>query len=211
MYFKTEGVILSSRNFSEADKILNVFTRDYGKMSCIAKGVRRPKSKKVGHAQSGNWCKIFVAKGKNIDVLTEIEVKRPFGFENLTLAKIAQIYHLLELVDFLTEQNQKNSQAFYLLINFLEKINQNSNFQLLLAVFKVKLLNSLGFFSNQYLKNSKNREFFKIIQEEDFKDIEAKINLSNQNYLKLLVFLDSIVENLAQRKLKTSRFAYGQI
>jgi DNA repair protein RecO (recombination protein O) len=44
----TKAVVLSRRNFAEADRILTVITPEHGKMSLIAKGVRRPKSKLAG-------------------------------------------------------------------------------------------------------------------------------------------------------------------
>jgi DNA repair protein RecO len=41
----TTGIVLSRRDFQEADRIITVLTPDHGKLSFIAKGVRRPKSK----------------------------------------------------------------------------------------------------------------------------------------------------------------------
>lgn len=210
-YIRTEGVILSHKNFSEADHLLTIFTRDKGKISCIAKGARRPRSRKSGHVQLGNWCKIFVAIGKNIDILTEVETKRPFGFEKLSPAKAVQIYHLLELTESLTETHQKNIAIFSLLVNFLKKINNDENFNLISTVFKVKLLSNLGFFSAKNLTDSRLKDFFQTIEVEDPDIISKNLKLTPENYLKVLAFLDSIIENLAQRKLKTSRFvaSYG--
>jgi len=45
---KVEGIILKRRNLGEADRILTVFTLHKGKLPVLAKGVRRPKSKKRG-------------------------------------------------------------------------------------------------------------------------------------------------------------------
>ena len=95
MYFRTEGVILSHRNFGEADRILTIYTRDQGKVIALAKGVRRPKSRKAGHVELGNWSKIFVARGKNLDLLTEVELKRSFGIVDFSVQKANKIYHLL--------------------------------------------------------------------------------------------------------------------
>ena len=64
------------------------------------------------------------AIGKNIDILTEVETKRPFGFEKLSPAKAVQIYHLLELTESLTETHQKNITIFSLLINFLKTLSR---------------------------------------------------------------------------------------
>src|SRR3990167_11066899 len=110
MYFRTEGVVLRRKNFGEADRIVTFYTRDYGKVTALAKGVRRPSSKKAGHIELGNWCKVFVARGKNLDLLTEVEAKYAFGIDEFTETKANRIYHILELVDALTPEHQKNLQ-----------------------------------------------------------------------------------------------------
>lgn len=206
MYFRSEGVILASRNFGEADKILRIFTKDHGKISVLAKGVRRPKSKKGGHVDIGNWCKIFVAKGKSLDLLTEVELKKAFGHENLTFEKNSKIFHLLELVDLLTQEHQKNFPVYRLLVQYLDKINKKDNFDLISSIFKVKLLSNLGFFSAKTLHAKNAKKVIEILEDEDFEKIEAKIKLDEASYLKLLKFLDSMIETIADKNLKTARF-----
>ena len=206
MYFRTEGVILSRRNFGEADRILTIFTCDHGKLTALAKGVRRPKSRKGGHVEIGNWCKLFIARGKNIDLLTEVETKKAFGITDFTATKANKIYHLLELVESLTEIKQKNPGVFILLVRFLKKIATGEDFNLVSLVFKVKLLSTLGFFSAKNLKDSVAKSIFVTIENEDFDIIKEKFNFKESAYLKLLSFLDSMIENLTQTKLKTSRF-----
>lgn len=209
MYFKTEAVILKKTNFGEADRILTLYTQGFGKISCIAKGVRRPRSKKAGHLELGNWCKVFVASGKNLDILTEVEVKKPFGINNFSEEKANRIYHFLELVDLTTPKNQKNTFVFKLLVNFLSYISKDENFNLVSAVFKVKLLASLGFFSAKSLKNSNAKKLLQILEDERYENIKSKVNLNSLAYLKLLAFLDSIIENVSETKIKTSRFLNG--
>src|SRR3989344_6728626 len=110
MYFRTEAIILKKRNFSESDRLLTIFTRDFGKLTVLAKGVRRPKSKKAGHVELGSWCKVFLARGKNLDILTEVEVKKAFGIADFSPTKTNKIYHLLELIELLTVPHQNNRQ-----------------------------------------------------------------------------------------------------
>ena len=206
MYFRTEGVILKKRNFGEADRILSIFTKDHGKISALAKSVRRPRSKKAGHLEIGSWCKIFVAQGKNIDLLTEVELKRAFGIADFTESKANRIYHLLELVESLTADSQKNINVFILLIHFLKRIEKHDDFNLISALFKIKLLSILGYFSAKSFKTAKNRELFSQLQNRDFDDIKTKFSFSKNTYLKLIAFLDSMIENVTQQKLKTVRF-----
>ncbi len=209
MYFKTEGVILLQKNLGEADKLLTIYTKDYGKITCIAKGVRKPTSKKSGHIELGNWCKVFVARGKNIDLLTEVEVKKAFGIENLTPSKANKIYHLLEIVNLLTPINQKSSQVFSLLLNFLREVSINDDFGWVSSIFKVRLLKNLGYFSST-LTSSNLRQFLNQIENQDSENERGKVKLTKVNYLKLLSFLDSMIENLTERKLKTTRFINGE-
>lgn len=209
MYLRTEGVILKRKNFGEADRILTIFTRDFGKVSCLAKGVRRPRSKKAGHLELGNWCKVFLAKGKNLDLLTEVELKRAFGISHFTEQKANRIYHILELVNSLTPEHQKNRKVFVLLVQFLKKAEKEEDFNLVSSVFKIKLLSELGFFSSHSLPKGKNRDVITILETENFDSIKDSIKLSQESYLKLLSFLDSMIESVSEQELRTLKFLNG--
>jgi DNA repair protein RecO (recombination protein O) len=210
MYIRTDCVVLSHKNFNEADRILTLYTKDFGKMSCLAKGVRRLTSRKAGHVEPGNWCKVFIAKGKNLDLLTEAELKKAFGAREPTPTKAGNIFHLLELVSELTEINQKNSEVFSLLVDFLDKTDRGEDFNLVSAAFKIKLLSALGFFSVRSFQSSVTRDLIKFFEEEDYARLKQKLVISENSYLKLLSFLDSIIESLTERKLKTARFVNGK-
>lgn len=203
MYLRTEGVILKRKNFGEADRIVTIYTKDNGKVSALAKGVRRPRSKKAGHLELGSWCKVFIAKGKNLDLLTEVELKKAFGIDDFSEEKAKRIYHLLELVDALTADHQKNQSVFILLVQFLKKCVHDEDFSLLSSVFKVKLMTTLGFFSAKSIGTSTTQKFLESLELDDYEKIKAKFRLSQRANLKLLAFLDSMVENITQTKLKT--------
>jgi DNA repair protein RecO (recombination protein O) len=49
--FKTEAVVLRSMRFGEADRILHVYTPQLGRVSAIAKGVRKTKSRFGGRME----------------------------------------------------------------------------------------------------------------------------------------------------------------
>jgi len=164
---------------------------------------------KSGHIELGNWCSLFIAKGKNLDLLTEVQLKKAFGLENLTPQKANQIYHLLEIINKLTPANQKNSEVFNLLRTYLSNISDESNFDLISSAYKVKLLAELGFFSAQSIKNKNAKIFFSKLQSESYKNLKDEISIDKKTYLKLLAFLDSMIENLVEGKLKTTKFING--
>ena len=46
---RTETIVLRHQVFGEADRLLTLLTPNHGKVRAIAKGVRRPSSRKTGH------------------------------------------------------------------------------------------------------------------------------------------------------------------
>lgn len=62
--FRTKAIILRRIDYGEADKILNLLTPDHGKVSAIAKGVRRGKSKLAGGLELFSVCDVTLLSGK---------------------------------------------------------------------------------------------------------------------------------------------------
>lgn len=153
--FKTEGIILKRNNFGESDKVLTIFTKHSGKISVIAKGIRRTTSRKGGNLELFNQVRIFVAKGKNLDIVTEAEVIKTFKEWRGDLKKVAVAYHLCELVDKLSAEGVENDEVYEMLENYLSNIATITNlprqgeskagYELLITNFEVSLLQALGF------------------------------------------------------------------
>ena len=62
--FKTEAIMLRRTNYGEADRIISFITPDRGKLSAIAKGVRKPKSKLAGGLELFAASDITIAEGR---------------------------------------------------------------------------------------------------------------------------------------------------
>lgn len=141
----TEGLILKRTNFGEADRILTVLTDRYGKISVIAKGVRRITSRRAGNIELLNRVKLHLFRAKNYN-LNEAETVETFSSlkENLTLSTTA--FHIIELVDRLTREEQKNSQIYNLTVSILQILEKNPR-QIFVRGFEVKILTMLGFWS----------------------------------------------------------------
>src|SRR5258708_6422672 len=63
--YSIEAIILKRTDYGEADRILTLFTPTKGKMHAIAKGTRRPVSKKAGHLELLNRSQLQMALGCN--------------------------------------------------------------------------------------------------------------------------------------------------
>ncbi len=145
--YKTEGIILSRRNFGEADRLLTIFTKHYGKTRLVAKGIRRITSRKRGSLELFGYISFYAARGRSIDILTEVEEKNNFAIWRTDLMYIAVAYHLAEVVERLTPEQEEHKEIFALLLDAydnLEKLDYWAIFPFVQS-FKVRVLEELGF------------------------------------------------------------------
>ena len=143
--YRTEGIILKRTNYGEADRILTVFTKHFGKISVIARGIRKISSKKGGNLELFNQVKISLAKGRNLDIVTEAEVINSFKDWRKNLKKVALAYRLCELVDKLTAERVESEEIYKILVNYLANLSSIKNLQLAINDFELSLLQYLGF------------------------------------------------------------------
>ncbi len=143
---KVEGIILKRRNLGEADRILTVFTLQKGKISVLAKGVRRIHSRRAGNVELLNRVSLYLHQAKTFLILTEASSLNTFQRlkEDLTLSTYA--FHIIELVDKLTAENQENRILYEDFVRVLQRLEENPR-QILIRAFEVRILSNLGFVS----------------------------------------------------------------
>jgi len=143
--FKAEAIVVKRVNLGEADRLVTVFSKDRGKLTLMAKGIRRLTSRKKGHLELFNHVQLQVAKGKNLDLITEAATINNFAKLRLNLNRVRIAYLFLELVDKLTAENQEHEEVYALLCKTLSKLNSDTASNNLIADFETQLLTRLGF------------------------------------------------------------------
>lgn len=143
--FTTEGIILARRQYSEADRILSVFTKDYGRLVFIAKGVRKPASRKRGHIEIFTYLKLHASRGKGIEILTEAEIIDNFTDIRKNLRKVALAYYFMEVVGRTTKEGAASIQLFYLILHYLRLLTKENKLKHLRKEFVGDILTTLGY------------------------------------------------------------------
>ena len=181
--YTTEGIVLKRINFSEADRIVTVYTRHFGKIKVLARGIRKITSRKGGNLELFNWAKIFVVKGRNLDIVTEAETVRSFRTWRKDLVRVAFAYHFCELVDKLTPENVQCQEIFDLLAGALWGLGRakDENLKFANERFAVSLLEATGFWPRgKKVERTNLDEYLESITEKKiackriFKDLLAK-------------------------------------
>lgn len=209
--FKTEGIILKRRNFGEADRILTVFTHKQGKISVLAKGVRRITSRRAGNVELLNRTMMYLHQGKGMPILTEAQSLNTYPKLKDDLILSTYAYHIIELVEKLTAEGQENPFVYEYLVKVLEKLSQNPR-QILIRAFEVKILSALGFatFSPQ---NSISTPGVSIQTGKILEDLQnsswdriKKISITQSQALELERYLRYYIERTLEGELKSRQF-----
>ncbi len=114
--YKTEAIILRRTNYGEADRILNLLTPDNGKLSAIAKGVRRPKSKLAGGLELLAVCSLTIMQGKSdMGLVTSSRIKDFYGDILKEYERMQVAYDAIKKINKATET--VTDAAFYNLLS----------------------------------------------------------------------------------------------
>ena len=145
--FKAEGIILARTNYGEADRIFTILTRDQGKLSAIAKSVRRSGSRLGPHLESLTIVELMLAKGRKLDVITSARLKT--NFENLRhdYERLRRAFLFSEMLNRLTTPHTSGAN-YELLATVLKGLDDNLSPVLVELFFKLRLLDQLGYQPN---------------------------------------------------------------
>lgn len=143
---KINGIVLSENNMGDFDKMLTILTPNYGKISCVAKGARRPKSALLAGTQMFCFGEYLVYKGSQTYHINSVEPIEVFYNLRIDLDKLKYAVHINKIVQDVTHENQNCYKILQLLLNTLYTISEtDKNLDMVLGVFKLRLLCILGF------------------------------------------------------------------
>jgi len=145
MLYKTEGIVLKSIEYGDADKIATIYTKNYGKVQAIAKGIRKTKSKFGSSLEILTYAVFLFYKGKNIDTISQSEILESFFSTSKEVIKFAFATNCAEIVNKLTEEGETNFSLFNLLKEALHYLKETNDPKLLTLSFKWKVISVLGY------------------------------------------------------------------
>jgi DNA repair protein RecO (recombination protein O) len=143
--YQTEGVILKQTKLGEFDKIVTIYTPEFGKLKAVAKGACRPKSKLGGNVEPLTHSLMLLAKGRNLDIVTQSQTINGFLALKSDLWRMACGLYILELIDSFTVEGGENRPLFDLLLDILNQLSEPDSNETVLRYFELHLLNHLGY------------------------------------------------------------------
>ena len=136
--------LLHQRSYGETSVIAEVFTLKNGKMSIIARGAKKPKSKFFGYLAPFTKLKITYTGRSELKTLTNID--RDFSTSSNSFSKTSySLLYINELLIRLLPKDAEQEDLFLLYEAFLNKVTSGSDLELTLRHFELDLLDMLGY------------------------------------------------------------------
>lgn len=143
---KTNGIIISESNMGDFDKMLTMLTPGLGKISCVAKGARRPKSSLLAGTQFLCFGEYIMYKGSEHYSINSCETIEMFYNVRIDLDKLENAVNVTKIIQDVTDENENCYKILQLYLNTLYMISETEkNPDFIISIFKLKLLCYLGF------------------------------------------------------------------
>jgi DNA repair protein RecO (recombination protein O) len=147
MIVKTEGIVLKTFDFRETSRIATFFTRDFGKVKGVLKGIRKD-PKKFGSSVekfSVNDIVYYQYRNSDLHLVSHCDMKNFFSGLRRDLERMTAASYASELIDTLMPAEEQNLEIYDLMQVFLQCLQTTEDVSKLVQTFQIKILSISGF------------------------------------------------------------------
>ena len=137
---RTEGVVLHKRPFKESGFLVDLFTRDYGRITVFARGRANPK-KPLNHLELFTYSAWYLKEGKAFHFIQEFDDLFSFRLQG---REIWTAYYLNELIIKTFPKHQASEELFEIYYRVLVVLKEGGEIEPYLRQFESTLLAYLG-------------------------------------------------------------------
>ncbi len=147
MILKTEAIVLKTYDYRETSRIAVFFTKDFGKVSGVMKGIRKDPRK---FASSVDQCSVntivyYQYRNSDLHLISQCDMHHFFQVIRADLRRSMAASYILELVHKIMPAEQRNQKIYQLMISFLKSLETTADVTQLVHMFQIKLLLFSGF------------------------------------------------------------------
>ena len=197
-----ECFLLHQRPYGETSLIADVFSKKNGKMSIIAKGAKKPKSKFFGYLVP--FHKLYISYSGRSDLKTLTSIDRNLSnYENTMTKTSYSLLYINELLTKLLPKDAKQEDLFFLYERFLKEVSAKNDLELTLRRFELDLLDLLGY-GFDYNTDFKTNELIKLNKGYSFEAEKGFTRSDNSNFSgkDVLNIKDRNLHNVPKKVLK---------
>ena len=145
MLEKVEGVIIKSNDYGESNKIVTIFSKKLGKISALARGAKKTKSRMSAVTQPFILGQFYIYVNSGLSTIQQGEVIDSFRAVREDIIKTAFTAYIVELTDKLMESKSPDGYIFEELLDTMKWIEENEDVSVPIMMYELKLFKKGGF------------------------------------------------------------------
>jgi len=144
---KTEAIVLRRMDFRETSLIVDLYTRDFGKLGGILKGIRADPDKFASSLEvsSHNDVIFYKKAGTALHLVSACDLKDNFFNIRQSILKAGMMGVMMELISSVMQPEDKNEEVFDLALDCLKELASTPSPEKVITIFKIKMLALSGF------------------------------------------------------------------
>lgn len=144
---KTAAIVLHSRKWGDADRIVTCYTLRLGKLRGVARGARRLKSRLGGMIEPFTLCQLdlFEKRGDSLYRISQVALDEPFAKLRSDLALMTAAGRMVNLVSAVMAEGDAEPRVFEMLESGLRTLMESRDAAWTTVLFQIRLLGLTGF------------------------------------------------------------------
>lgn len=136
-FFKTKGIVIKKIDFGEADRIITIFSENFGKLEVLVKGIRKSKKREISAVEILSYSEFTLYRKDEKYILSSVDLLEYFLEIRSDLEKLEIVSYMLSLINKIIFPGEKRREFFKRVKNALEFIKNNEknlNYYLILRM-----------------------------------------------------------------------------
>jgi DNA repair protein RecO (recombination protein O) len=138
-FYKVKGIVIGSKPFGEADKLITLFSKEKGKLKVVARGSRRAKSKFGGRLELFSYNEFFIAETRGLHILSQMESVENFHELRNDFSILQTAAYIVKMVSEVSSFENPDFPLFRLLLWSLHLLKEGGDPLFVSRVFEIKL------------------------------------------------------------------------
>ncbi len=148
MLYNDEIIILKEIKYKDYDKILHVYSRNKGKIQIISRGCRKSKSKLLSSSQIFSYSNCILYNSRDMYILNSADLITNFYKLRENLNSYFYGCYILELIDYIIQENDVDSRMFDMTIKTLKCLENKKEMNKIIGAYELKLASMIGYKPN---------------------------------------------------------------
>ncbi|MBI2676340.1 MAG: DNA repair protein RecO [Candidatus Yanofskybacteria bacterium] len=144
-----QGIVIKKVDNGEYNQLVSLYTKDFGKITAVAKSIKKPNSRQAAHLDVLNLVDFLLVFGKNYPIITSAQSVETFAGIKSSFPKSAVAMFALEVFNNLVYDHEKDPALWGFFNSSLNRLNEgvlnSSEVSGFLAEIQKELISLLGY------------------------------------------------------------------